>query len=349
VPKTIRRSPLVAGVLVLLVAVGVGLTACGGDDDGADLPAGVVARVGDANITEEQLDEAVTQTTAEARSQGQTVPTQGSEGYDQLRQQALQSLVQQKIVAFEARECGNPCKVTDAEIDADLERIIETNFNGKQKEFDDFLKDRGITEADARDIVKTSLQQQELFDHVTRGVRFTEADAKAYYEEHPDEFKVAAGRTASHILVATEAEADRIRAEATPENFAELARESSTDTGSAKQGGSLGTIQKGQLVPEFEKVAFELEDGEISQPVKTQFGWHIIMVDVTPARTTSFAEAKDQIVATQLNQKRQQEFTTWSEGVLKDWESRTVYADPDLEPATTEAAPPPTAGATTAP
>ena len=345
--KTIRRSPLVAGVLVLLVAVGVGVTACGGDGDSADLPAGVVARVGDANVTQEQLDAAISQTTAEAKAQGQTVPTAGSDGYDQVQQQALQSLVQQRIVGFEARECGNPCEVTDEQIDEDLARIIETNFNGKQKEFNDFLKDRGITQADARDIVKNGLQQQKLFNHVTRGVRFTEADAKAYYDEHPDEFKVAAGRTASHILVATEAEADRIRAEVTPENFAELARENSTDTASAKQGGSLGQIQKGQLVPEFEKVAFALKDGEISQPVKTQFGWHIITADVTPARTTSFAEAKDQIIQTQLSQKRQAEFTTWSEGVLKDWEERTVYADADLKPppATTQAA----EGATTAP
>ena len=98
-------------------------------------------------------------------------------------------------------------------------------------------------------------------------------------------------------------------------------------------------------MPEFEKVAFALEDGEISQPVKTQFGWHIITVNVTPASTTSFADAKDQIVSTQLDQKRQAEFTKWSEGVVEDWTDRTVYSDPDLRPATTEAAQP----ATTAP
>jgi foldase protein PrsA len=344
VPKTIRRSPLVAGVLVLLVVVGVGVTACG-DDDTADLPAGVVARVGDAGITQEQLDRAVAQTEAEAKAQGQTVPAEGSEGFDQVRQQALQTLVQQKIVGFEARECGNPCKVTEKQIDEDLDRIIETNFNGKQAEFQKFLKDRGITQADARDIVESGLQQQKLFNHITRGVRFTEADAKTYYEENPAEFKVAAGRAASHILVASEAEAERIRAEATPENFAELARENSIDTGTAKQGGSLGPVQPGQFVPEFEKAATALKDGEISQPVKTQFGWHIITVDVTPASTTSFADAKDQIISTQLQQKRQAEFTTWSEDVLKKWEDRTVYADSDLRPATE--AEQPTEGVTT--
>jgi parvulin-like peptidyl-prolyl isomerase len=344
VPKTIRRSPLVAGVLVLLVVVGVGVAACG-DDDTADLPTGVVARVGDAGITQEQLDRAVAQTEAEAKAQGQTVPAEGSEGFDQVRQQALQTLVQQKIVGFEARECGDPCKVTEKQIDEDLDRIIETNFSGKQAEFQKFLKDRGITQADARDIVESGLQQQKLFNHITRGVRFTQADAKKYYEENPAEFKVAAGRTASHILVASEAEAERIRAEATPENFAELARENSIDTGTAKEGGNLGPVQPGQFVPEFEKAATALKDGEISQPVKTQFGWHIITVDVTPASTTSFADAKDQIISTQLQQKRQAEFTTWSEDVLKKWEDRTVYADSDLKPAT--AAEQPTEGVTT--
>ena len=335
-PKTVRRSPLLAGVLVLLVtAVAVGVTACGGDDS-ADLPAGVVARVGDANITQQQLDRSIAQTSAEAKSQGQTVPTQGADGYDQLQQLALQQLVRQKIVGFEARECGQPCKVTDAEIDRDLKRIIQQNFNGKQAEFDSFLTDRSISQTEARELVQSGLQQQKLYNHITRGVRFTDQDAKAYYDAHTDQFQVPAGRVASHILVPTKAEADQIRAELTPENFAEIAREKLTDTGSAKQGGSLGPIQKGQLVPEFEKVAFSLKDGEISQPVKTQFGWHIITVDITPAKTTSFADAKDQIVQTQLSQKRQAEYTKWYTGVLKDWDGRTVYASADLKPTTAE-------------
>jgi len=340
VTKTSRKSPLRAAVLVGIAVLGASalLVAAGCGDDGEDLPAGVVARVGDANITEVQLDKTIEQSRAEATASGQTLPKEGEEGYDDIRRQALQSLVQQKVVDFEAKECGAPCKVTNADIAAELDRIKQSNFENSQKKFDDFLKERKISNADAKQIVRSQLQQQALFDHVTRGVRFTDADAKAYYDENAAQFKVAAGRTASHILVPTKAEADRIRAEITPQNFAELAKEDSTDTGSAEQGGSLGPIQKGQLVPEFEKVAFALKDGEISQPVKTQFGWHIIMVDITPAKTTSFAEAKPQIIQTQLAQKRQTEFTEWSEKVLKDWGDRTVYASSDLEPATTTAA-----------
>lgn len=338
--KTSRRSPLAAGVLVAIAVLGAAslLVAAGCGDDGESLAAGVAAQVGDAQITEAQLDTTIEQSRAEATSSGQTLPKEGEEGYDDIRRQALQSLVQQKVVEFEARDCGKPCEVTAAEITAELTRIRKANFEDSQKKFDDFLKERKISKADARTIVRSQLQQQALFDHVTRGVRFSEADAKKYYDENPAQFKVPAGRTGSHILVATEAEADRIRAEVTPENFAELAKENSTDTGSAQQGGDLGQIQKGQLVPEFEKVAFALNDGEISQPVKTQFGWHIITVKITPARTTSFADAKAQIVSSQLTAKRQTEFTAWSEKVLEEWADKTVYASDDLKPSTTTAA-----------
>ena len=317
---------MLAGVVgVLLVA------ACGGGDS-ANLSDGVVARVGDSNITQEQLDSAIAQRSAEAKASGQTLPAAGEEGYDQVRQQAVQDLVQRRIIDFEARDCGTPCVVTEAEIDADLARITKENFSGSKKQFDAFLAERKISQADARDIVKDGLQQKALFNHVTRGIRFTDADAQKYYDQNVAQFKVAAGRRVSHILVATEAEAARIRAEATPENFAQLARENSIDTTTKDSGGDLGALVKGQFVPEFDKAAFALKDGEISQPVKTQFGWHIITVNTTPAHTTAFAEAKAGIIASQLAQKRQQAYAGWSEGVLKKWDDRTVYAEDSLKP-----------------
>lgn len=344
--KTNRRSPLFAGVIVGLAALGAAglllLSGCG--DDASALPEGVAARVGDTRITQKQLTTTIEQSRAQAKSQGQTLPAVGEEGYDQVRQQALQQLIQQEVVSSEARTCGTPCKVTASEISAELVRIRDANFNGSQKEFDAFLKKSAITKAGARDIVRNQLEQQKLLDHVTRGVRFTAADAQKYYDENRAQFTVAAGRTASHILVATEAEADRVRAEATPENFARLAKESSTDTGSAPQGGDLGQVQKGQFVPEFEKAALALKDGEISQPVKTQFGWHIILVKITPAKTTTFAQAKTQIISSQLSAKRQAAWTAWGEKALKDAEAHTVYADDSLKPSTTTAttAPAPT-------
>ncbi len=345
--KINRRSPLFAVVLVGLAALGAAalllLSGCGGSDGTADLPDGVVAQVGDAPITQKQLDETIAQSQAQAKQQGQTLPAEGESGFDQVRQQALQQLIQQEVVNAEARKCGTPCNVSAKDITAELDRIRETNFKGSQKAFDSFLKKSSISKTSARDIVRNQLQQQKLLNHVTRGIRFTAADAKAYYAANPSQFTVAAGRTARHILVPTKAEADRIRAEVTLQNFGELAKKYSTDTVSAQQGGSLGQIQKGQLVPEFEKVAFSLKNGEISDPVKTQFGWHIITVTITPAQTTPFEKARAQIISSQLAAKRQAAWTAWGQKTLKDAEAHTVYADASLKPTTTSAT------ATTAP
>jgi foldase protein PrsA len=353
VTKTNRRSPRRAGVIVGLAVLGVAgmLLGAGCGDSGSSLPSGVVARVGDAPITTAELDKTIEQSRAQATAQGQTLPEAGQDGYDDLRRQALDSLVRQKVVELEAKDCGTPCKVTEADISNELARIKSVNFQNSQKKFDTFLQQRKISATDARDIVRSQLQQQKLYDHVTRGVRFTAADAQQYYDQNPSQFKVPAGRDVKHILVATKAEADRIRAEVTPENFAQLAKQNSIDTGSAKNGGDLGQAQPGQFVPEFDKVAFKLKNGEISQPVKTQFGWHIITVKLTPAKTTSFAQAKAQIIATQLDQKRQTVYNDWSSKVLKSWTGRTVYADSNLKPVTTTASTAATAPAqtTTAP
>jgi foldase protein PrsA len=334
-PGQVLASPAVkAARLAVLGLLAIGLLAIAGcgNDDSAKVPEGVVAQVGDASINEAELERAIEQRRAQAESQGQTFPEEGTDNFSQVRQQALQDLVLQRIVDFEAKRCGNPCRVTKDEVDEELANIVEQSFNGSQEDFDEFLTNNKITTADARRIVRFNLQQTDLFNRVTRGVRFTQAEARAFYNQNKAQFETPAGREVSHILVADKAEADSLRAEVTQENFADLARANSTDEGSKDQGGSLGRIQRGVFVPEFEKAAFALKDGEISVPVQTQFGWHIITVDVIPKRTTSFSEARSQIRQQQLQQARQQEFNEWRDGVLAEWRERTVYASSDLEP-----------------
>jgi peptidyl-prolyl cis-trans isomerase C len=102
---------------------------------------------------------------------------------------------------------------------------------------------------------------------------------------------------ARHILVETEDEAKAVLAELKGgADFAELAKTKSKDKTAAAEGGDLGYFTKDQMVPEFSKVAFALEPGKLSEPVKSQFGWHIIKVEDKRARPVpAFEKVKDQI------------------------------------------------------
>jgi len=102
---------------------------------------------------------------------------------------------------------------------------------------------------------------------------------------------------ARHILVPTEDEAKAVLAEVKKgTDFAELARQKSKDPGAAAEGGDLGYFGKEQMVPEFAEVAFKLDKGQVSDPVKTQFGWHIIKVeDKRTKPVPEFDKVKDQI------------------------------------------------------
>ena len=102
---------------------------------------------------------------------------------------------------------------------------------------------------------------------------------------------------ARHILVPTEDEAKAILAEIKKgTDFAELAKQKSKDPGAAAEGGDLGYFTKDQMVPEFAEVAFKMNKGEVSDPVKTQFGWHIIKVeDKRNKPVPAFEQVKDQI------------------------------------------------------
>ena len=313
----------------------VALTGCGG----SSLPDGVAAQVAGQDIPQSELDQLIEQQKAAAEQQQppQPFPEPGSEEYVALQRQALDGLVFQRIVALEAKQCGKACLATPKQIAAERKKIVKQNFNGREKEFTDFLKKQGLDQADVERIIRAGIEEPKVTARVTKGITFTPAQALKYCTANPQQFKQPASREASHILVKTKAEADSIRAQASTSNFADLARQYSTDPGSKNQGGDLGTVQKGALVPEFEKVAFRLKDGEISEPVKTQFGWHIITVKVNPARDIPCDEAEKGIIESQTAIRKNEAITKWREKVKKEWAAKTVYADSALEPTSTTA------------
>ncbi len=131
-----------------------------------------------------------------------------------------------------------------------------------------------------------------------------------------------------HILVKKKAQADQLyRQLQNGGDFAALARKHSEDTGSKDNGGKL-TISRGQTVKEFDTRAFQLKKNEISRPVKTEFGFHIIQAlsDVKPAKVTPLAEVKDSIRQQLAQTKKNERMTKWVDELKKEYDGKVSYA-----------------------
>ena len=146
-----------------------------------------------------------------------------------------------------------------------------------------------------------------FFDKSVTGA-VTDAEAKKIYDKKVGEIKPVEEVRALHILVAKKEEADDIVAKLKAGgDFAALAKEKSTDTGSGAQGGDLGYFAKGQMVKPFEDAAWALKKDEVSAPVQSQFGWHVIkMLDKRTKPAPTFESVKDGILNGLVQQKAQE-------------------------------------------
>lgn len=135
----------------------------------------------------------------------------------------------------------------------------------------------------------------------------SEDAAKAYYNDQVKALKPKEEVEARHILVDTEEKAKELKKKIDEgADFAEMAKEQSKDPGTKDDGGMLGYFSTGQMVPAFEQAAFALKNGEVSAPVKSQFGWHLIKVeDRRQKPPPTFDEVKDRILASMIHQRAQ--------------------------------------------
>lgn len=159
------------------------------------------------------------------------------------------------------------------------------------------------------DDMRKRLVVQRLMREYQTPPEVSEEQAQAYYDANPHLFSSTKIK-ASHILVKDEAEAKAIHDQvvADPSKFAELAKEKSTDKTSGAKGGDLGKFGQGRMVPEFERTAFALQANTISEVVKTQYGYHIIMVtEREEGERRPFDQVKEQIRSTLRNQTMREE------------------------------------------
>jgi foldase protein PrsA len=328
--------------LFFACALVIGLAACGGSPDEKtveDVPVDAIALVGEKEVPKAEYDALLDRAKKSYQAQKRPFPKVGSPEYNDLKVRAVQFLVQRYEYRSEAESLG--VKVTDDEVTKRLDQLKETNFGGSDEKLQAELKKLGLTVEQAREEIEDKLLQEKIFAKVTGGIKVPDTEIETYYNENAEQFTKP--REVRHILVKSKQKADELYKELEGgASFAVLAKKFSDDTASAKQGGKL-TVSKGQTVAPFDKIAFSIKEGEISKPVKTQFGWHIIEA-LAPIETTELSEAKPTIEKQLKEQKQKVAMETWLKQTQAKYSKDVVYAAGYKPPATATQTQPQTTG-----
>ena len=235
------------------------------------------------------------------------------------RDEILRGMLDQLITytAMSQQAKSENIVVSEAEIEG---RIKAMQRDASDADFQKALEARKISSEQLRTDARVQLTIEKLLEaHVAEAATTTDAEARAFYDNNPDKFKMDDKVRASHILLKLDAkapEATRKQAQGriagllkrarSGEDFAALAAKHSQD-GSSRQGGDLGYFARQEMVPAFSQVAFSLKPGEISEIVTTEFGYHIIKVtDKKAATTVPYEQASTQIVEFLSRQKKQE-------------------------------------------
>lgn len=249
-----------------------------------------VATIGEKEIiTKDELDRAVAASEQMAmmqqRARGIAAP-EGARLNQEGKMRALEALVNSRVLLMMTREAG--VKVPDDAVKAEVDKK-KADLPANTK-YEDFLKQRGLTEQEVFDRTKQMLEIKAFEELKTKDIAVTDEEVKQQYDRMKerglmDDFDV------QHILVEAkqgdqaaiaegkkkiDAAAERLKK---GEDFAAVAKEVSEDPGSKDKGGEYKGVRRGQMVPEFDKHMAEGKVGEISAPFTTQFGWHILKVN----------------------------------------------------------------------
>ena len=293
--KILKYIAVVIGVLVIATAAYFGLARTDNSE--------VVARVGGEVITKDELYDIMVQQTG---------------------QEALDNLVVKKIIELEASDQN--LKISKEEIDKEVQELAE-NYGG-QDAMIQALTMYNIDLEQVREDVAVNIKLEKLLNP---RIKITDEEVQAYFAANQEAYAVEEQIKVSHILVGSKEEAQEIRALLTKgEEFADLAKELSTDTASKDQGGDLGMVGRGEMVEEFEQAAFALQPGQISDPVESEYGFHIIKVhEKTAARPGTLEENQAEIRETLLQQKMESEYPAWLDEQYEKYPVETLLTDSD--------------------
>jgi foldase protein PrsA len=356
-----KRLSVVVVLFVVLAAVFVG---CGG----GGLPSDGVGQVGSVVITQAQLDARVKEIQVQYGSQAPT-KEKDAKAFATFQNQVLDYLVTLEVAKQKAP--GFKVTVTDKDIQTQIDQI-KTQFGGDETKFQAALKQQNLTLDSLKKNLGEQLLVQKVIAAVTKSVTVPDAALQTYYDQNKASLKVAEARTIRHILFAPKAAGSTTATAAAPGvtttttqvstaawdaalalaqkvrqqlvnggDFVALAKRYSDDPGSKPKGGDLGNQPKGAMVPAFDTAAWSLKLNEISPPVKTQYGYHLIQVTaITPAKEQTFAEVKAQIKTELVSAQKREVWNAWLATTKK--ELKVVYKvgmEPPASTTTTAPAP----------
>jgi parvulin-like peptidyl-prolyl isomerase len=325
-----------------LALVALLLAGCGGGPGVADLSRQDVAVVGGDHITRAQFEQILSQAKKNYEVRKQPFPKAGTQQYQELQNQIVSYLVQTAEYSQRAKEMG--IDISKKEIDSRLDKLKRQFYSDKKGKFDPKkyharLKALNMTEAQVRDTITTQLVSERIYKKVTSDVKVSDAEVRAYYDKHKSQFTTPPSRDVRHILVKSKSLADRLYGQLQAKNganFTQLVKQYTKDPGS-KQNGGRYTDTKGSFDPAFEKTAFSLKTKEISKPVHTQFGWHIIQA-LGPVKTKQvqpLSTVKDQIRSQLEQQDKNKAMRKWFDDTKKEFKERVKYA-PGFAPPSTD-------------
>ena len=232
---------------------------------------------------------------------------------------AKERLIDQALMAQESRR--RKYRVDSVELQKKIKLWLKQN--GGKKAFSKINNPMIQNQEDLKRELSDQMRFNQLLEEESQCDAVSTADARKYYDERPELFRMEEQLSASHLLkmAKTEAEFEKALEDVkalrerlhSGEDFAELVRLESDDKGN---DGNLGTFGKGKMVPEFEKAAYALNPGELSEPVRTQFGWHLIQLhERIPEKITPFEEISEKVVEYLTERKKDKVFEDFLDGL----------------------------------
>lgn len=276
----------------------------------------VVAKVNDEYILKSDFDIQFNQIESALKAGGQEFSSkEGKKNLDEVKRKLLDSMINDELTLQEAKK--NNVKLSEGELKETIDQIEE--YHGGKEALHKYIKEQGLTVKKFENIIEEQLIINKFKEKLTSDVKVTEEEVKKYYDENKELYQLSSPEIrASHILVDTEDEAKKLLSELKAgADFAELAKKYSKCP-SKEKGGDLGFFGKGQMDPEFEKAAFALKPGQLSDIVKTSHGYHIIKV--TDERSSlTFDDVKDYIKKELENNKKEEKFNEY----LEKWKKQS--------------------------